>query len=163
MSKQTERSLSYLTFQMGDEVFAANVSKVLEILEIPPITKVPQAPSFMRGVINLRGTVLPVIDTRAKFGLPAVPDTIDTCIIVLNIEKQHETIAIGAIVDAVQEVTEIDDTTIQPVPGIGIKYKTEFITGMVKLNDRFIILLNIDKVFTSEEAAILQDISAETV
>jgi purine-binding chemotaxis protein CheW len=163
MSNQTERSLSYLTFQMGDEVFAANVSKVLEILEIPAITKVPQAPSFMRGVINLRGTVLPVIDTRAKFGLPVVSDTIDTCIIVLNIEKQHETIAIGAIVDAVQEVTEIDDTTIQPVPGIGIKYKTEFITGMVKLNDRFIILLNIDKVFTTEEATLLQDISAESV
>jgi purine-binding chemotaxis protein CheW len=163
MSKHNEKILSYLTFQMGDEVFAANVSKVLEILEIPAITKVPQASVFMRGVINLRGSVLPVIDTRAKFGLPVVPDTIDTCIIVLNIEKQHETIAVGAIVDAVQEVMEIEQAAIQPVPSIGIKFKSEFITGMVKLNDRFIIVLNTDKVFTAEEAAILHDISAETV
>src|ERR1700752_4881483 len=115
-----ERSLtSYLTFKLGDETFAANVSKVIEILEIPKITKVPRSPDFMRGVVNLRGNVLSVIDSRTKFGLPPVDDTVNTCIIVMNITIEGQEITVGLVVDAVKEVIEIDKASIQGLPEIG--------------------------------------------
>jgi len=159
MSVQTETLNSFLSFRLGEELFAANVSKVLEILEIPKITKVPRSPSFMRGVINLRGNVLPVIDTRVKFGFPIVPDTVNSCILVLNVLSEDKNIILGAVVDAVQEVMEIDNEAIQAVPSMGTKYKTEFISGMLKMGEDFIMLLNLDLVFTSEEMSILEDVS----
>jgi purine-binding chemotaxis protein CheW len=151
---------SFLTFRLGDELFAANVSKVLEILEIPRITKVPRAPDFMRGVINLRGSVLPVIDTRNKFGLPATEDTVNTCIIVMNLSNQGQNLVTGAIVDAVQEVMEIEEKDVLAAPTVGAKFKTEFIEGMVKLNDQFIMILNLDLVFTTEELNLMQQASS---
>jgi len=163
MNEQIELLQSYLTFRLGDEVFAANVSKVLEILEIPKITKVPRSPAFMRGVINLRGSVLPVIDMRAKFGLPTVTDTVNSCIVVMNISMEAQTIVLGAVVDGVQEVMEIEPNAIQAAPAVGTKYRTEFIEGMVKLNDQFIMILNLDFVFSNEEAIILQQISDSDV
>lgn len=145
MNEQIEPLQSYLTFRLGDEIFAANVSKVLEILEIPRVTKVPQSPHFMRGVINLRGSVMPVIDARAKFGLQQTPDTINSCIIVLTIRIENQPITIGAVVDAVHEVVDIQEEDIQPTPAIGSKYKSMFIRGMVKgNNDQFIMLLEPD-------------------
>jgi purine-binding chemotaxis protein CheW len=159
MSQSTETMNSFLSFRLGEELFAANVGKVLEILEIPKVTKVPRSPAFMRGVINLRGNVLPVIDTRAKFGLPATDDTVNTCILVMNIAMEGRDIILGAVVDAVQEVMEIDESSIQSVPTVGARYKTEFIEGMVKLNEQFIMVLNLDLVFTSEEVAILAEVS----
>jgi len=161
MTDQTDVLKSYLTFRLGDELFAANVGKVLEILEIPRITKVPRSPHYMRGVVNLRGSVLPVIDARAKFGLPEVDDTINSCIIVLDVEIEDHHITIGTVVDGVQEVMDIEDGHIQPAPSIGSRYKSEFIDGMVKINEQFIMMLNLDKVFSSEEANILQDISSK--
>lgn len=159
MTNQPDVLKSYLTFRLGDELFAANVGKVLEILEIPRITKVPRSPAYTRGVINLRGSVLPVIDARAKFGLPETADTINSCIIVQDIEMEgQQHIIIGTVVDTVQEVMEIEDAHIQPAPSIGSKYKSEFIQGMVKVNDQFIMLLDLDKVFSSDEASILQEI-----
>jgi purine-binding chemotaxis protein CheW len=148
---------SYLTFKLGDEIFAANVSKVFEILEIPKITKVPCSPDFMRGVVNLRGNVLSVIDSRVKFGLPAIDDTINTCIIVLNLGLEGHDMTIGLVVDAVKEVIDIDSASIQKVPDIGSRYKSEFIEGMVKSDDHFIMILNIDLIFTSQEANLLQE------
>src|SRR6478735_12407628 len=139
MSKSVETLNSFLSFRLGDELFAANVSKVLEILEIPKVTKVPRSPAFMRGVVNLRGNVLPVIDMRTKFGLPVVDDTINSCILVLTIELEGTQIVIGTIVDAVQEVMDIDESAIQSLPSVGSKYKTEFIDGMVKKADQFIM------------------------
>jgi len=160
MSNQTDTLNSFLSFRLGDELFAANVSKVLEILEIPKITKVPRSPAFMRGVVNLRGNVLPVIDARTKFGLPSKEDTINSCILVLNIELEGKEITLGTIVDDVQEVIEIDESTIQSIPSVGAKYKTEFIDGMVKKEDQFIMILNINLLFSTNEASILQDISS---
>lgn len=159
MTDNIEVMKSYLTFRLGDELFAANVGKVLEILEIPRITKVPRSPTYLRGVINLRGNVLPVIDARTKFGLPVVADTENSCIIVLHIEIDGAPITVGTVVDGVQEVIEIDEKDVQPAPSIGSKYKTEFIDGMVKTNDQFIMMLNLDKVFSSDEVSILQDIT----
>jgi purine-binding chemotaxis protein CheW len=150
---------SYLTFKLGDETFAANVNKVIEILEIPKITKVPRSPDFMRGVVNLRGNVLSVIDSRIKFGLPVTEDTVSTCIIVMNIELDGQTITLGLIVDAVKEVTDIASDTIQNVPEIGAKYNSDFIEGMVKSEDQFIMILNIALLFSSQEANILHQVS----
>jgi len=160
MSKLTDTLNSFLSFRLGDELFAANVGKVLEILEIPKITKVPRSPAFMRGVVNLRGNVLPVIDARTKFGLPAIADTINSCILVLNLELEGKEMVMGAIVDHVQEVMEIDESSIQPLPTVGAKYRTEFIEGMVKQDDQFIMLLNIDLLFSNDEANIIQDIAS---
>lgn len=160
--ERTEVINSYLTFKLGDELFAANVGRVLEILEIPRITKVPRSPGYMRGVINLRGSVLPVIDARVKFGLPEAEDTINSCIIVLDVEMEGSHITIGTVVDGVQEVMDIEESHIQPSPSIGSKYKSEFIHGMVKVNEQFIMMLDLDKVFSTDEANILQEIVEKT-
>lgn len=152
---------SFLTFRLSDELFAANVAKVHEILEIPRITKVPGSPDYMRGVINLRGNVLPVVDTRVKFSLPTAQDTVDSVIIVLSLEVADQALVTGAIVDSVQEVLDIDEKEVQPAPEIGSKYKSEFIEGMVKYEDQFIMLLNLDLVFSTEEASIMQELTTE--
>ncbi len=155
-NKSTEIE-SYLSFKLMNEIFAINVGKVLEILEMMTITRVPKVPGYMRGVINLRGSVLPVIDTRQKFGFPLKENTIDTCIVVLDIQIEGESVTIGALVDGVSEVLSIKTSEIEPPPSIGIKYKSEFIDGMWKREEAFIMLLNIDKVFTQDEVSILVD------
>ena len=159
METVTVTSHSYLTFRLDDELFATSVADVSEILELSKITKVPRAPHFMRGVINLRGTVLPVVDTRLKFGIEKAPDTVNTCILVLNLTIDGQQIVLGAVVDSVQEVLEIDASSIQPAPSIGSRYKSGFISGMVKHQDQFIMLLNIGLVFSTEELSILQNTS----
>lgn len=153
---------SYLSFKLGDEEFAAHVGKVLNILEMTKITEVPKAPEYMKGVINLRGTVLPVIDTRIKFGMTATVYTTNTCIIVLDIEMDGETIQVGALVDAVQAVLEIDKNQIMPPPSIGSKYKSEFIEGVANVDEKFIMILNMDAVFSSDEITSLRNKTEET-
>ena len=145
----------YLTFQLGEEVFALGVSNVREILEFTTVTKVPKTPEFMRGVINLRGSVVPVLDMRLKFGLTRTEKTVDTCIIVVEVSFEEENTIIGALVDSVQEVFDLEPDQIEPAPKIGTQLKTEFIKGMGKRDDHFIILLDIDKVFTSEELTVV--------
>jgi purine-binding chemotaxis protein CheW len=152
---------SYLTFKLEDEIFGANVSKVLNILEMTKITKVPKAPNYMKGVINLRGAVLPLIDTRIKFDMGETTYTTNTCILVLDIDMAGEPVHVGALVDSVQEVIEIDEASIQPPPSIGSKYKSEFIEGMAKINDEFIMLLNMDLIFSTDELSLLRDSSSE--
>lgn len=147
---------SYLTFKLDEELFAINVSKVLEILEVKPITRIPKSPSFMKGVINLRGNILPVIDTRNKFCMPQQDFTIDTCIIVLNINSAGESLLVGAIVDSVQKVIDIPEEAIQPSLSMGAFYREDFIKGIGKIDEDFIMILNIDKVFSAEEIAVLE-------
>jgi purine-binding chemotaxis protein CheW len=142
---------SYLTFKIGEEEFGANVSKVLNILELQEITKVPKAPVYMKGVINLRGMVLPVIDTRIKFDMEPIEFTNKTCILVLEVEVDGESVNVGALVDSVQEVLELDKEDIQSPPSIGNKYQSEFIFGMAKVDKEFIMLLDMDKVFSVDE------------
>jgi len=148
----------YLTFRVGEEDFALDVSNVREILEFTSITRVPKTPEYMRGVINLRGSVVPVLDMRLKFGLTEARKTIDTCIIVLEVDIDGEKTVIGALVDSVQEVFELDPQHIEPAPRIGTRLRTDFIRGMGKRDDRFIIILNIDKVFSSEELSAAQNL-----
>jgi purine-binding chemotaxis protein CheW len=147
---------SYLSFKLGNEVFAANVAKVLNILELTKITKVPHAPYYMKGVINLRGMVLPLVDLRLKFDLPAIITTSNTCILVLDIEMNGELVKVGALVDGVQEVVEFEASEIQPPPNIGSKYKSAFIDGIAKVNDDFVMILNMDLIFSTDELSFLK-------
>ena len=142
---------TYLTFRLGKEFFAANVSNVLNILEMLPITQIPKAPEYMKGVVNLRGAVLPVIDTRIKFGMPATELGANTAILVLNVHIEGKEVKLGAIVDSVDEVMELEESQIQQPPGIGVKYKSEFILGMAQKESGFIMLLDMDKVFSTDE------------
>ena len=149
-------SRQYLTFKLNEEVFGVDVAQVREILDYVKITKVPQTPDFMCGVINLRGSVVPVVDMNLKFGMPHVDRTVNTCIVVVEVNMDDSTIVIGALADSVQEVFEIEPENIEPAPKIGTKLKTDFIKGMGKQDDRFIIILDIDKVFSSEELEMVQ-------
>jgi purine-binding chemotaxis protein CheW len=144
-------TVQYLTFKLADEVFALDVAKVREILEITNITKVPQTPDFMRGVINLRGSVVPVIDMRLKFGMSQIEQTVNTCIIVVEVNMDGDTTVLGALADSVQEVVEMEPDSIEPSPHIGTKLNTEFIKGMGKVDGRFVIILDIDRIFSSGE------------
>lgn len=153
--KTKEMSDSYLSFKLDGEVFAAHVGKVLNILEMQRIMKVPRSPDYMLGVINLRGSVLPVVDTRIKFGIEATEFTKNTCIIVLELNMDGQEIFAGAVVDSVQEVLDISDDQIDPPPSIGNKYRSEFIRGMGKVDEEFIMILDIDKIFSSDELTIL--------
>jgi len=153
---------SFLTFRMMDEIFAIDVSKVIEILELSKITKVPQAPEFLLGIVNLRGNVLPVIDARLKFGMPKKDPTIDSCIIVLNIEIDNELVTLGALVDSVSAVLELQPTDIQKSPSIGSRYNSAFIDGLVKTNDDFIMILNIGKAFSQEDLGLLNMMTEST-
>ena len=152
---------SYLTFRMNDEHFAVSVGKVTELLEMLPITHVPKSPEFMRGVINLRGAVVPVIDTRVKFSLPTASDTIDTCIVVINISQDSDTVKIGAIVDSVSEVIEIAGEKILALPAVGNKENSQFIQGVIKLDEKFIMVLDVDKVFTNDDVISINMTSEE--
>ncbi len=149
-------TVQYLTFKLAEETFALDVAKVREILEQTNITKVPQTPDFMRGVINLRGSVVPVIDMRLKFGMSATEQTVNTCIIVVEVQLEDEVIILGALADSVQEVIEMEPNQIEAAPHIGTSLNTDFIKGMGKHDGRFIMILDIDKVFTSEELLTVQ-------
>lgn len=146
----------YLTFKLGDEIFALDIGQVREVLDYTSITKVPRTPEFMRGVINLRGNVVPVVDMRLKFGMSKTEKTVNTCIIIVEVSLDNETTILGALADSVQEVIELGPEQIEPAPKIGTRLRTEFISGMGKRDDNFIIILDIDKIFSIEELSIVQ-------
>ncbi len=147
----------YLTFMLDDEVFGLAIEKVREILDFTSVTKVPQTPDYMRGVINLRGSVVPVMDLRLKFGMEKTEKTVNTCIVIAEIEIDGEITVLGALADSVQEVLDLEPDQIETAPRVGTKLRTDFIKGMGRSNERFIILLDIDKVFSSEEIADVQN------
>jgi purine-binding chemotaxis protein CheW len=150
-------STQYLTFKLAEEIFALDVAKVREILEYTCVTKVPQTPDFMRGVINLRGSVVPVIDLRLKFGMTATEQSVNTCIIVAEVLMDDETILLGALADSVQEVDEMEPGQIEAAPHIGSRLNTDFIKGMGKQDNHFVMILDIDKVFKSNELAMIAE------
>jgi purine-binding chemotaxis protein CheW len=150
-------SNQYLTFTLGDEVFALDISSVREVLEYTSITKVPRTPEYIRGVINLRGRAVPVVDVRLKFGMPGTDRTVNTCIIIVEVDMGGEQTVLGALSDSVKEVLDIEPKDIEPAPRMGTSIKADFIKGIGKQNDTFIILLDIDKVFSEEELARIGD------
>jgi purine-binding chemotaxis protein CheW len=162
VSSITETS-QYLTFKLEDEVFALDISKVREVLDFTNVAKVPQTPEFMLGVINLRGSVVPVVDMRLKFGMSRTEKTVNTFIIIVEVEIDGETTILGALADSVQEVMDLDPDQIEPAPRIGTRLKTVFIKGMGKRDTQFIIILDIDKVFSADELAMAVDLTEEAV
>lgn len=157
MNNDNIRIQTYLSFKMSEELFAINVSKVINILEISHITRIPKTQSYMKGVINLRGTVLPVVDLRIKFGLSEIENTVDTSIIVLNIENSQGIITLGVLVDAVHEVLELQDDEIAASPSIGTAHDVGFIQGMYRMEEHFIMILDIDKIFSIDDIIDVKD------
>lgn len=147
----------YITFKLGDELFAINVAQVREVLELSQITRVPTAPDYMRGVVNVRGKAIPVVDLRLKFGLPTVADTVNSRIVVMELELDGETTVVGGIADSVHEVIELEPSQINPPPRIAMRWRTELIQGMGRRGEDFIILLDIKAVFSSNELFLLQN------
>jgi len=151
----------YLTFKLEEEVFALGISKVREVLDYTTITRIPEMPEFMLGVINLRGSVVPVVDMRLKFGMSRSEAKVNTCIIIVEIELDGETTIMGALADSVQEVLELDPDQVEAPPRIGTRLKSRFIKGMGKRDNQFIIILDIDAVFSADELAMTQDTGSE--
>jgi len=149
-------STQHLTFKLEDEIFALDIAKVREVLDFTTVTKVPRTPEFMRGVINLRGSVVPIVDLRLKFGMPMTEKTVSTCVIIVEVTVDNETTVLGALADSVQEVIDLDPDHIEPAPRIGTRLNTEFIKGMGKHGDQFVIILDIDKAFTTNELSGVQ-------
>lgn len=160
MSASTAIS-QFLTFTLEKEIYAVDVSMVKEVLEYTQITKVPRMPDFMRGVINLRGSVVPVIDLRLKFCMPEEEPTIDTSIVVTEITLNDEMVVMGVLTDSVNEVLEITEAQVDPPPRIGTKVDTDFIKGIGRKNDDFIIILNIEKILTTEDIISIADVDEQ--
>lgn len=144
----------YLSCMLGEEVFAINISQVREILDFTNVTKVPRTPVFMLGVINLRGGALPVVDLKRKFAMGMSHRTVNTCIIVVEVELDGQTVALGLMVDAVREVFDLFEDEIEPAPQIGTMLSTGFIKGMGRKDGEFVLLLDIDKVFSEHELSL---------
>lgn len=153
--------MAYLSFKLDHDHFAVNVLEAREVLDVKTITKVPQSPRFMLGVINLRGGVVPVIDLRLKFGLARGERTKENSIIVMEVTVDDDPLIVGVLVDSVEEVLELNEQQIEPPPRIGTRLKTEFIRGMGNVGEQFIIILDIDRVFSAEEIALIQNCHEE--
>jgi len=155
MSTIINETAQYITFKLGNELFAIDVAQVREVLELPQITKVPTAPDYMRGVVNVRGKAIPVVDLRLKFGLPSAGDTINSRIVVLELELDGETTVVGGIADSVHEVIELEPGQVTPPPSIAMRWRTELIRGMGRRGEEFIIILDITRVFASNDVALM--------
>ena len=153
----------YLTFVIGDEIFALDIGSVREVLELTSITRIPRTPNHMRGVINLRGHAVPVLELRSKFGMVSTEDTVNTCIIIVEVSMNDETTIIGTLVDSVREVFEMPPESIEQAPRMGTAIKSEFIRGMGKQDDRFVIILDVDRIFTADELAEAAQIPAASM
>jgi purine-binding chemotaxis protein CheW len=158
--KIDRRAGKYLTFQLGNEEFAVQVLRVREIMGIQEITAVPHTPDYVKGVINLRGKVIPVVDLRLKFELPEMEYSQRTCIIVAQIDNHGSKLLIGIIVDCVAEVLTLQTTDIEDTPDFGSGVETPYLLGMAKVKGKVKILLDIDRVLTAQEVMSLGPIGA---
>ncbi|MEO5358727.1 MAG: chemotaxis protein CheW [Nitrospirae bacterium YQR-1] len=158
---EEDEVMQFLTFKLDDEVFALHIEKIREVLEFTTVTKMPRTPEFMRGVINLRGSVVPVIDLKQKFGMSFTDKAVDTCVVITEVDMEGEKIVLGAMVDSVKEVMELERNAIEPPPKIGTQLSNEFIEGMGKQGEEFIILLDIDRIFSANELTMVTDMRDE--
>ncbi len=148
---------TYLSFIVCDELFAVNVAKVLEVLQKQHITHVPNAPEYIKGIINFRGEVVPVFESRTKFNLPVRPTDDSYVVIVFDLSRGADVFRIGTVVDRVKDVISIDDAEIKPVPPMSKDFNTDFLQGIYKKQADFIMLLNVEKVFTGDEMVVIQE------
>ena len=150
----------YLTFRLGVELYALDVTGVREVLDFTSVTRIPRTPPFMRGVINLRGAVVPVLDLRLAFGMEAHVEAEGSCIVVVEVAVGQDRIVVGALADSVEEVIELEPEQVQPAPALGSSINTDFIRGMGRRESEFILILDVDRIFQSEELAGLKEIAA---
>lgn len=161
MNAVIQETAQYITFKLGEELFAINVAQVREVLEISQITRVPTAPDYMRGVVNVRGRAIPVVDLRLKFGLPKVADTVHSRVVVMELDIDGETSVVGGIADSVHEVIELESSQINPPPRIAMRWRSEVIRGMGRRGDEFIIILDIGAVFSSDDLVLVDSAASE--
>jgi purine-binding chemotaxis protein CheW len=150
MAEETTQN-QYLTFVLDGENYALEVARVREVLELTEVTKIPRMPDYMKGVINVRSNVLPVVDLRLKFGLEEAEETVDTAIIVADVAAGADTVTIGCRADAVDQVIDIPPDDIEPAPRVGTRVSADFIRGIGTVDEKFVIILNLDQVFAVEE------------
>ena len=150
MENNKKRKNAFLSFKIGKETFAVSVKKALEVLEKQNITTVPNVPDYIEGVINFRGNIIPVVDTRLKFNLPKRNEDAKYVVIVFDLLIEEKKMLIGAIADSVEDVIALDENNILPIPEMGFKYNSAYILGMLKNNESFTMILDIDKVFASD-------------
>ena len=159
-SDSTGSATQLLTFTLGEERFALDIARVREVMDYTTVTKVPRTPEYMSGVINLRGVVVPVVDMRRKFGMSPTEKTVSTCVIIVELVLEGETVVVGAMADSVCEVIDLESAQIEPAPRIGTSLNTEFIKGMGKHNEKFIIILDIDRCFSGDTFDLSNDLVA---
>ena len=152
----SDREGKYLTFSLANEEYGIGILKIKEIIGMLPVTTVPRTPDFVKGVINLRGNVIPVVDLRLRFGIEAIDYTDRTCIIVVEIQAESGTIMMGIVVDSVSEVLNIKGEDIEDTPAFGTRLDTDFILGMAKMGGSVKILLDIDRVLNQEEVTLVE-------
>jgi len=160
---EAQLGAQFLTFSLGEEVYAVDIRTVREIIQYGAMTTVPLMPDFVRGVINLRGAVVPVIDLHARFGRPAAPVGKRTCIVIFDASRDGERVELGLMVDSVSEVIEIASSAIEPPPNFGTAVRRDFIRGMGKVDKRFVIILEPEKAFDVDDMARLCESSQEAV
>jgi purine-binding chemotaxis protein CheW len=159
-TQELEEQRQYLSFMLSGESYAISILRIKEIIQYGQLTEVPRMPNFIRGVINLRGTVVPVIDLSVRFGKPPAPLGSRNCIIIIDVEIEDETHSVGVMVDAVNAVLEISDSEIEPAPRFGTNIHAEFIAGMGKINGKFVIILNIQQVLSMKDMAALATVGS---
>lgn len=160
--QENTTGIQYLSFILREEHFAIEINKVREVLDVTTLTKIPRMPEYLSGVINLRGNVVPVVDLGYRLGMPSIVKTINTCIMIveIDVDGEDESVPMGVLTDAVQEVLDLGAEDIEPTPKMGSGLNTEFIRGMGHHNDKFMILLDIDKVLTAAGAATIREMQA---
>lgn len=158
LDEMTHLAGKYLTFKLGAEEFGLEILKVQEIIKMMDITRVPRTPDFVRGVINLRGKVIPVVDLRRRFDMEPKATTDKTCVIVVQIRRENLTVTMGIIVDEVSEVLDVTREQIEPAPEFGGVVNTDFILGIGKVGKRVVMLLDVDKVLSSQELDVVEKV-----
>lgn len=147
----------YITFKMGDELFAIDVQFVREVIDLSPIARVPTAPAYLRGVVNVRGKAVPVVDLRRKFGLPDMAPTVHTRILILDLVSDGEAYVVGGLADSVHDVIELGPEDLAPPPRLAARWRSEVITGLAQRDGEFIMLLDVQRVFELADLAALRD------
>lgn len=156
MTNPITSTAHYITLQLGNELFAVDVAQVREILELAQITKVPTAPPYMRGVVNVRGRAIPVVDLRGKFGLPPAADTLLSRIVVMELELDGEACVVGGLADSVHEVIEIEPSQIAAPPELAARWRADLIRGMSRRGEQFLMILDMAAVFSAEDGSLLR-------
>ncbi|MEA2043159.1 MAG: chemotaxis protein CheW [Bacteroidota bacterium] len=154
-----KEKITYLTFRLGNEFFSAPIDQAVNVLEMMPITEVPRSPEYMKGVVNVRGDVLPIVDTRMKFGMSPIEITRTSVIIIFKVDISGEMAEVGALVDEPGTVVELSSDELSEAPAIGAKYKSELIKGTFQHDDNFVMIVDVGKVFTLDELRDIQEVS----